>query len=229
VTAASVRADRLGRPRLAGRKPSAGGTLAEIASDGVPQIATLRTGSLAVRTARAPYAAIPVETLHVPADPLLLRLERRAEDDFDALERAQAVIGLGAGVDPDHYAEVEPLRAVLGAELAATRKVTDPGSLPHSRQVGVTGRDIAPRLYVALGVSGSPHHMAGVQRAHIVLAVNDDPDAEVFAHCDIGIVADWRAAVPALAEAFRRAAAAAPHSRAAAPEAKAAVPEAAVL
>lgn len=210
LTAVSVRSDGRGLRRLVGGKPSAGGAFAEVSSDGVPQIATLRTGSLAVREPRAAYGPIPVEVLEVPGDPLLRRSGRLAEDDFDALERAAAVICLGAGVAPGDRAEAEPLRAALGAEYAATRKVTDAGTLPHSRQLGVTGRDIAPRLYVALGVSGSPHHTAGVRRAHTVLAVNSDPDAEIFRHCDIGIVADWRAAVPALAEAFRRAAAARP-------------------
>jgi electron transfer flavoprotein alpha subunit len=214
LTTVSVRPDVRGRPRLVGGKPSAGGTLVEVASDGVPQIATLRTGSLAVREPRAARRPVPVEALEVAADPLLRRSDRRTEDDFDALERAAAVICLGAGVDPASYAEVEPLRAALRAELAATRRTTDAGSLPHSRQVGVTGRDIAPRLYVALGVSGSAHHTAGVRRAHTVLAVNSDPDAEIFRHCDIGVVADWRAAVPALAEAFRRARAAEPEGAA---------------
>jgi electron transfer flavoprotein alpha subunit len=214
LTTVSVRPDVRGRPRLVGGKPSAGGTLVEVASDGVPQIATLRTGSLAVREPRAARRPVPVEALEVAADPLLRRSDRRTEDDFDALERAAAVICLGAGVDPASYTEVEPLRAALRAELAATRRTTDAGSLPHSRQVGVTGRDIAPRLYVALGVSGSAHHTAGVRRAHTVLAVNSDPDAEIFRHCDIGVVADWRAAVPALAEAFRRARAAEPEGAA---------------
>lgn len=221
LTATSVHPDARGRLRLVGGKPSGNGTLAEVGSDGVPQIATLRTGSLTVRAGQAgPVASptritaqitapIPVVTLDVPADPLLRRSDRRTEDDFDAVERAATVIGLGAGVAPDHYAEVEPLRALLGAEFAATRKVTDAGALPHCRQLGVTGRNIAPRLYVALGVSGSPHHLAGVERAHTVLAVNRDPDAAVFAHCDIGIVADWRDVLPALTAAFTRVPAAA--------------------
>ncbi|MDD1062000.1 FAD-binding protein [Streptomyces cocklensis] len=208
LTAAAIQLDGSGRPRLVGHKPAGGGTLAEVASDRLPQIATLRTGSLADRAARSlPRGEPPVELLDVGADPLLRGFDRRTVDDFDAVERAAAVIGLGAGVDPARYADVEPLRALLGAELAATRKVTDAGTLPHCRQVGVTGRGIAPLLYLAIGISGSPHHMVGVERAHTVLAVNSDPDAAVFGHCDIGIVADWQDVLPALTAAFGRAAA----------------------
>lgn len=206
LTAVEVRPDGEGRPRLVGRKPAGGGALAEVGSDRMPQIATLRTGSLADRApGPSTGGAPPVEVLAVGDDPALRRSDRRTVDDFDALERAAAVIGLGAGVDPADHARFEPLRALLGAEFAATRKVTDAGTLPHSRQLGVTGRGIAPRLYVAFGVSGSPHHMAGVERAHTVLAVNSDPDAAVFAHCDIGIVADWRDVLPALTAALAEA------------------------
>ena len=95
------------------------------------------------------------------------------------------------------------MAALLGAELAATRKVTDNGWAPRSRQVGITGRSIAPRLYVALGLSGKFNHMVGVRSAGTILAINHDPDAPVFTHCDVGIVGDWHVVVPALASALR--------------------------
>jgi electron transfer flavoprotein alpha subunit len=79
---------------------------------------------------------------------------------------------------------------VLGAELGATRKVTDKGWLPRARQIGITGRTIAPRLYVALGTSGKFNHMVGVRRAGTVLAVNREREALVFEGADIGIVGD---------------------------------------
>jgi electron transfer flavoprotein alpha subunit len=205
LTATAIRPDGHGRLRLVGRKPSGDGTLVEMASDGHPQIATLRTGSLTARAARGLRVPPAVQVLEVAADPLLRRSDQRTEDDFDAVERARTVIGLGAGVEPARYADIEPLRALLGAELAATRKVTDAGSLPHCRQVGVTGRSIAPSLYLAIGISGSPHHLVAVGRAHTVLAVNSDPDAAVFGHCDIGIVADWQDVLPALTAAFGKA------------------------
>ena len=91
---------------------------------------------------------------------------------------------------------------VLGAELATTRKVTDKGWLPHARQVGITGRSIAPSLYIGVAVSGNFNHACGIQAAGTVLAINSDPGAAIFEHADIGIVADWANCVPLLAKAF---------------------------
>ncbi len=125
-------------------------------------------------------------------------LGERRNDDVETLARADVVIGVGTGVAPDEYAELSPLAALLGAELAATRKVTDKGWAPRARQVGITGRSIAPRLYVALGLSGKFNHMVGVRAAGTILAVNSDRTAPVFAHCDVGIVGDWHEVVPVL-------------------------------
>ena len=96
------------------------------------------------------------------------------------------------------------MAALLGAELAATRKVTDKGWAPRARQVGITGRSIAPRLYLAVGLSGKFNHMVGVRASGTIVAINDDPGAPVFSQCDIGLVGDWHELVPALAAALRR-------------------------
>ena len=124
-------------------------------------------------------------------------LARTRDDDLDVLAEATVVVGVGQGVAPEEYPLLEPLRDALGAELAATRKVTDRGWLPRARQVGITGRSIAPRLYVVLGASGKFNHMVGVRAARTVLAVNTDPDALVFDAADVGIVGDWREVAPA--------------------------------
>jgi electron transfer flavoprotein alpha subunit len=134
--------------------------------------------------------------VHVLAD--------RRDDDVETLARAAVVIGVGTGVTPEEYEELSPLAAVLGAELAATRKVTDKGWAPRARQVGITGRSIAPRLYVAVGLSGKFNHMVGVRAAGTILAINADRAAPVFEHCDVGIVGDWHQVVPLLQEALRR-------------------------
>ena len=200
-----ARADEeTGEPRLVGVKPSGNAAMAEIVSHGATQIATLRAGCLDLRTPRPAGPVRPVHHLAIDPEPDVRTGQRVPEHDYDALERAEVVIGIGQGVDPDHYGELLPLRTLLGAELAATRKVTDVGRLPHSRQVGVTARSIAPRLYIAFGISGNMNHMMGVTRAGTVIAVNDDPDAEVFQHCDIGIVADWREAAPRIAAELGR-------------------------
>jgi electron transfer flavoprotein alpha subunit len=120
------------------------------------------------------------------------------------------VVGVGRGVDPADYGALDALRLALGAELGATRKVTDEGWLPRSRQVGITGRSIAPRLYVSIGASGKFNHVVGVRAAGTVLAINPDPSAPVFDAADVGIVGAWRDAVPLLVEALARATTSAP-------------------
>lgn len=192
-------------PRLAGLKPSGGGTLAEIVSHGSPQIATLRTGLLPLRGPRIQPAnpLVMHEVLPVEPDRAIRRTERRTSGEGDALDRAEVVIGVGRGVDPAQYAELEPMRVLLGAELAATRKVTDEGWLPHGRQLGITGRSVAPRMYFAVGLSGNQNHLAGASRAGTVLAINTDPAAEIFAHCDVGLVADWQEVMPLLVDGLR--------------------------
>ena len=109
--------------------------------------------------------------------------------------RQISLLGLDAALDP--------LLAVLGAELGATRKVTDKGWQPHARQIGITGRSIAPNLYVAVALSGKFNHMVGVRSAGTILAINESPDVPVFAAADVGIVGDWRVAVPALVAELR--------------------------
>jgi electron transfer flavoprotein alpha subunit len=125
---------------------------------------------------------------------------RHREDDAETLASAEVVIGIGQGVDPADYGELEPLRQVLGAELAATRKVTDRGWLPRARQLGITGHSIAPRLYVALGLSGKFNHTMGVRSSGTILAVNSDPEARIFDWADVAIVGDWREVAPLLVE-----------------------------
>jgi electron transfer flavoprotein alpha subunit len=187
--------------RLLAWKPAFGGTMvAAVRASSPVQLATVRAGVLPVFEPRAvdPDRVIPVHPLAVAPRGRVVVHERRREDDADALSRAEMVVGVGQGVDPSRYGELDGLLAVLGAELAATRKVTDHGWLPHARQLGITGRSISPRLYVALGTSGTYNHTVGVRSAGAVLAVNPDAEAPVFAMADVGIVGDWAEVVPLL-------------------------------
>ena len=189
---------------VAGKPAFAGALVADITCRTPTQMVTVRPGVLPI--AGDPLAgtelAKPSALRHVGTRGRVRILGERRNDDVETLARAQIVIGVGTGVAPDEYEKLSPLAALLGAQLAATRKVTDKGWAPRARQVGITGRSIAPRLYIALALSGKFNHMVGVRAAGTILAVNGDPGAPVFEHCDVGIVGDWHEVVPALARAL---------------------------
>jgi len=143
-----------------------------------------------------------VQRIMMPVRGRVRVLARTRDDDLDALAEAETVIGVGRGVPPNDYDSLEPLRELLHAELGATRKVTDEGWLPRARQVGITGRSIAPRLFISIGASGKFNHTIGIRAARTVLAINDDANALIFDAADAGIVGDWREAVPLLVAAL---------------------------
>jgi electron transfer flavoprotein alpha subunit len=187
---------------LVAAKPAfSGAMVADITCTSSVRMVSVRPGVLPLLSPRAHVPEVSSWTI-TPRSRVRL-VARHRDDDVEILARADVVIGLGAGVQPGEYKELSALAALLGAELAATRKVTDNGWAPRSRQVGITGRSISPRLYVALGLSGKFNHMVGVRAAETVVAINRDPDAPVFAQCDVGIVGDWHVVVPALASALR--------------------------
>jgi electron transfer flavoprotein alpha subunit len=186
--------------RLVAWKPAFGGQLvAAIGATSPLQMATVRAGMISARAPRVVAVEPAVRRMATCATHGRVRvLARTRDDDVDALAAADVVIGIGRGVGPDEYEALEPLRALLGAELGATRKVTDEGWLPRSRQIGITGRSIAPRLFVSIGASGQFNHTVGLRAARTVLAINDDAAAPIFQAADIGVVADWRDALPFL-------------------------------
>ena len=155
---------------LVAAKPAfAGALVADITCTSATSMVTVRPGVLPVPAPRAASgtAAAAPRRAAVPRRGRVRLLGERRNDDVETLARADVVIGVGAGVAPDEYELLSPLAATLGAELAATRKVTDKGWAPRARQVGITGRSIAPRLYVAIGLSGKFNHLVGVrQRRH---------------------------------------------------------------
>jgi electron transfer flavoprotein alpha subunit len=192
LTAVSVVVNGDEVPRLMGEKPTGSAFLAEVDTVAPTQIMTLRTGSLGA--APPPPSPTPQWTVYLPGrgGRRVTRSGRMVANSYETLDRARVVIGVGQGIEPTDYPYLERLRAALGAELAATRKVTDRAWMDHDRQVGVTARHIAPDLYLALAISGNQHHLAGVAGARTIVAVNHDPRAAIFAGCDLGIVADWR-------------------------------------
>lgn len=145
-----------------------------------------------------------VETVDLEPDASFQGRLTRLEDEWEALERAHTVVGVGKGVRREDFGRLELLRLAVDGEYAATRKVTDEGWLTHSRQVGITGRDIAPDLYIAVGISGNPNHLAAASRVGTLLAINSDPNAPIFDTCDVGLVAPWQDVVDLLATELSR-------------------------
>ena len=187
--------------RLVAWKPAFGGRLqVPILSCSPVQMATIRPGVLALRPPRADAPDPEAELLPAPA-PARVRTvaAERDDDDTGELRRARSVVAVGVGVEPDGYPVIDELRAALGdAALGATRRVTDQGWVPRGRQIGVTGHAVAPRLLVAVGSSGRFNHTVGIRNAGVILAVNSNPDAEIFDQVDVGLVGEWQTVVPEL-------------------------------
>jgi electron transfer flavoprotein alpha subunit len=195
--------------RLVCWKPAFGGQLvAAVTARSAVQMATVRPGVLPVPRGRAGSGTAAARSASMSERGRVLLAEHAVNDDPERLGLAAAVVCVGQGVDPSRYGELQPLLDALGAELAGTRKVTDAGWLPRSRQIGLTGRAVAPAVYLLIGASGKFNHMVGTRGAGLVVAVNSDPDAPVFAAADVGIVGDWAAVTRLLASEL---AAAAPH------------------
>jgi len=193
--------------RLVAWKPAFGGQLvAGVKTSSPIQMATVRAGVLPTPTPRAVNDgdATPLERRSITPRGRVRVLNRTRDDDIDVLAGAPIVISVGQGVDPADYGDLEPLTTLLGAELGCTRKVTDKGWMTHARQIGITGRSIAPRLFVMIGASGRFNHSVGIRAAKTVIAINSDPDVPAWDHADAGIVGDWKEVVPLLIAELER-------------------------
>jgi electron transfer flavoprotein alpha subunit len=189
-------------------KPALGGNvIAPILSKTLPNLVTLRPGML---TPIAPdrSARVVVERLAVPsfvgADSTLLEVHHEDTGDAVALTQAQVVMGVGLGMGgPENLPAIQGLARDLGAVLATTRNVVHAGWLPHHIQVGISGRAIAPRVYLAVGIRGAFNHIVGIQKAGVIIALNENPRAAIFKAADYGIVGDWQTYLPPLVKALQ--------------------------
>jgi electron transfer flavoprotein alpha subunit len=122
------------------------------------------------------------------------------------LSQAELIVAVGRGIkEPQHLDLAQQLCAALGAELAASRPICDSGWLPMERQIGSSGQTVAPKLYLALGISGAIQHLVGMKGSRCVVAVNKDQNAPIFEVSDYGIVGNLFDVVPALIEELKRA------------------------
>jgi electron transfer flavoprotein alpha subunit len=172
-----------------------------------PHFASLQAG--AYRADRVEAGEAPVETF-VPrlsaADirTTPLPMFRESERNVD-LTTAEIVVSVGRGIrEAGNIPLVEELARALGAELAASRPICDAGWLPIARQVGSSGQTVAPKLYVAVGISGAIQHLVGMKGSRTVVAINRDPNAPIFEVADYGIAGDLFEVVPELTAAIKK-------------------------
>lgn len=189
-------------------KPAFGGNmLAPIRCRTHPELATVVPGTLPLVAPTARTGRIDLVEVACPAPRVtVVRSDRSAAAAATALDQAELVVCVGNAFENE--AELDLVRQCLArleratglrGALAATRRVTDSGWLPRQVQVGLTGRAIAPRLYIGVGVRGAPYHLVGIKHAQTIVAINSDSSAPIFDDCDLGLVGRWQEILPALA------------------------------
>ena len=181
--------------------------VAEVVAEGpTPHLASTQIG--AVRADAMQKGTASTRVLDVPVD--ATRIRQRVEEPFTEakqavdLTAASRIVSVGRGIKgPEHIDLARELAEALGAELAASRPICDNGWLPMDRQIGSSGQTVAPKLYLALGISGAIQHVVGMKGAKTIVAINKDPEAPIFEIADYGIAGDLFEIVPAMIEALK--------------------------
>jgi electron transfer flavoprotein alpha subunit len=154
---------------------------------------------------KAPVKAAKVELKAQDIRTKPLELFKEAKSAVD-LTQAPLIVAIGRGIKaPENIAQAEALAKAIGGELAASRPICDEGWLPMARQIGSSGQTVAPKLYLALGISGAIQHVVGMKGSRTVVAVNKDQNAPIFEIADYGVVADIFEIMPALTEELQKA------------------------
>lgn len=196
--------------KLKAVRPVIGGNLlSEIVYNRKPQMATLRPKAFSKPEAQAVRTG---EVVKKEFDPAGLKDRTRILDivqeiiETVKLEEADIIVSGGRGLGgADGFGILRDLAKVLGAAVGASRAAVDAGWMPYSHQVGQTGKTVTPKVYVACGISGAIQHLAGMQSANVIVAINKNPDAPIFQVATYGIVGDVFQVVPALTTELKRA------------------------
>jgi len=167
-----------------------------------PAVITIRPNSM---DSAGNGSSAPVSTIDSGED-LRMAVEEaitKASEKIDVSE-ADIIISGGRGLgDISNFEKLEEVASTLGAAVGASRAVVDEWGLPHSMQVGQTGKTVTPSLYIAVGISGAIQHLAGMRSSSYIVAINKDPEAPIFTVADYGIVASWEDALPVLHDSIK--------------------------
>jgi electron transfer flavoprotein alpha subunit len=188
-------------------RPRQGGIAREVLSfRATPVVATLRAGNCAAAIPDSARRGTMTAAALEPDGVRTRIMERRRESDTGPrLEDAKVVVSGGRGLNgPEGFRVLEELAGMLGGVVGASRVPCDLGWCPRSWQIGLTGKTVLPDLYIAVGISGAGHHMAGCGNAKTIVAVNTDPDAAIFKDARYGVVGDYRQFIPAFIEEIRK-------------------------
>jgi electron transfer flavoprotein alpha subunit len=194
--------------KLLPTKPVYGGNArAMYAYDTDPQIATVRSKAV---SALNPDPARKGEIISITAglDPATIRAKvvQKVKEEVQGikLEEAPVVISGGRGIGgPDGFKELDAIAKLLKGAVGASRPACDSAWMPDTAQVGLTGKIVTPDLYIAVAISGSSQHMAGCSGAKVIVAINKDPEANIFKEARYGVVGDWKKVIPALTQKLK--------------------------
>jgi electron transfer flavoprotein alpha subunit len=182
---------------------------ADVALEGpAPHFVTFQIGSFRADAVKKGAQPSAVRTIAASVDASAIRQKpeapfREAKQAVD-LSQAERIVSIGRGIKAEeHIALARELAEAMGAEVAASRPICDSGWLPMERQIGSSGQTVAPKLYLALGISGAIQHVVGMKGARTIVAINKDPEAPIFEIADYGIAGDLFEIVPAMIQALK--------------------------